>query len=215
MNAHILDLKRTAFVLWHPRKTDPAPKLIIGQFQPGNPPSLADQKEHQLKPLPEHPDVFAIDAAACGLMDNTVYHYWFEVTDSSRFHTPSQRILCTDPMALTVDWRLRAPLVPHPTYSEDDRHPAAVVKFSGGRLVACDAGGEQFSAAPAIPAGKGSPNNRIGIYELPTSWSRINVHGDPEVGVGTFRAVGQRALNIPRPALTVLPSARAWLGPKS
>jgi pullulanase len=27
------------------------------------------------------------------------------------------------------------------------------------------------------------------IYELPTSWSRLNVHGDPEVGVGTFRDV--------------------------
>ena len=27
------------------------------------------------------------------------------------------------------------------------------------------------------------------IYELPTSWSRINVQGDPEIGVGTFRDV--------------------------
>jgi pullulanase len=72
MNAHILDLKRTAFILWRPFNTNPAPKLIIGQFQPGNPPRLADQKEHQLKPLPGHPDVFAIDAAVCGLTDNTV-----------------------------------------------------------------------------------------------------------------------------------------------
>src|SRR5512143_74052 len=129
MSAHILDLKRTAFILWRPRETNPAPKLIIGQFQPGNPPSLADRKEHELKPLPEHPDIFGIDAVACGLTDNTVYHYWFEVTDSSRFHTPPQRILCTDPTALTVDWRLLAPRVPHPTYGEGDRDPAAVVKF--------------------------------------------------------------------------------------
>jgi pullulanase len=142
-----------------------------------------------MNPLPDHPDVFWIDAVACGLTDNTVYHYWFEVTDSSPFHTPSQRILCTDPTALSVDWRLRAPLVPHPTYSEDDRHPAAVVKFSGNQLVPCDAGGEQLGAAPAMPAGKGSPNSRIVIYELPTSWSLINVHGDPEIGVGTFRDV--------------------------
>ncbi|HYZ71860.1 MAG TPA: alpha-amylase family glycosyl hydrolase, partial [Chthoniobacterales bacterium] len=189
MVAHIINLKRTAFVLWHPLKTTPPPKLIIGQFQPGNPPSLGDEKEHELKPLPEHPDVFGIDSAACGLTDNTVYYYWFEMTDSSRFHKPSQRILCTDPTAFTVDWRLRAPLVPHPTYSEDDRHPAAVVKFLGGQLVPCDVGGEEFTVATVLPAGKGSPNNQIVIYELPTSWSRINVHGDSEIGVGTFRDV--------------------------
>jgi pullulanase len=146
-------------------------------------------KEHELKPLPRHPDVFRIDAAACGLTDNTVYHYWFEVTDSSRFHTPPQRILCTDPTALTVDWRLLAPRAPHPTYSEADRHPAAVVKFSEGQLVPCDVSGEQFNAAPAIPTGKGSPNNRIVIYELPTNFSQINDHGDVEIGVGTFRDV--------------------------
>jgi pullulanase len=126
------------------------------------------------------------DAAACGLTDGTVYHYWFEVTDSSPIHNPPQRILCTDPTALTVDWRLVAPLIAKPSYSADDRHPAAVVKFSGGQLVPCDAAGEQFSSAPPIPLRKGSSNNQIVIYELPTSWSRINVHGDPEVGVGTF-----------------------------
>jgi pullulanase len=31
-----------------------------------------------------------------------------------------------------------------------------------------------------------APNNRLVIYELPTSWARINIHGDPQVGVGTF-----------------------------
>jgi 1,4-alpha-glucan branching enzyme len=118
-----------------------------------------------------------------------VYYYWFEVTDSSPFHNPSQPILCTDPTAFTVDWRLVAPLISKPSYSADDRHPAAIVKFSGGRLIPCDAAGEQLSSAPPIPPGKGSPNNQIVIYELPTSWSRISVHGDLEVGVGTFRDV--------------------------
>ena len=27
------------------------------------------------------------------------------------------------------------------------------------------------------------------IYELPTSWTKMNVHGDPQIGVGTFRDV--------------------------
>jgi pullulanase len=189
MTAHVFTLKQTAFVLWHPRNTNPAPKLIIGEFKPGNPPGLANGQEHELRALTEHADVFGIDAAACGLTDGTVYHYWFEVSDSSPFHNPSQRILCTDPTAFTVDWRLMAPRVAAPSYSVEDQDPAAVVKFSGGHLVPCDAAGEEFSSAPSISPGKASPNNQIVIYELPTSWARINVHGDPEIGVGTFRDV--------------------------
>jgi pullulanase len=189
MGAHIFGLKRTAFILWRPHNTQPAPKLVIGQFQPGNPPTLANRQEHELKPLQGHPDVFGIDAAACGLKDGTVYHYWFEVSDSNPFHKPPQRILCTDPIAFTVDWRLRAPLITSPSYSAEDQHPAAVIKFSGGHLIPCDAAGEEFNSAPAIPAEKASPNNKLVIYELPTGWSKINVHGDTEVGVGTFRDV--------------------------
>ena len=40
MAAHIFDLKRNAFVLWRPHNSDPVPKLIIGEFKPGNPPIL-------------------------------------------------------------------------------------------------------------------------------------------------------------------------------
>ena len=189
MAAHIFDLKRNAFVLWRPHNSDPVPKLIIGEFKPGNPPILANRQEHELNPLSGHPDVFGIDAAACGLNDGTVYHYWFEVSDSNPFHKPPQRILCTDQTAFTVDWRLLAPLVASPSYSADDQHPAAVIKFSGGHLIPCDAAGEQFNSAPAIAAGKALPNNKLVIYELPTGWSKINVHGDTEVGVGTFRDV--------------------------
>jgi 1,4-alpha-glucan branching enzyme len=93
------------------------------------------------------------------------------------------RVLCTDPTAFTVDWRI----------DEQDSAPA-VVKFAGGELVPCEAGGEALPPAPATAAGP-PPNNRLVVYELPTSWSRINVHGDPQVGVGTFRDV--RALVEP------------------
>ena len=36
MAAYILHLRRTAFVLWDPHKTNPAPQLIIGAFQSRN-----------------------------------------------------------------------------------------------------------------------------------------------------------------------------------
>lgn len=38
------------------------------------------------------------------------------------------------------------------------------------------------------PAGSAA-NNRLVIYEGPTSWVRTNLHGDPQIGVGTFRDV--------------------------
>ena len=195
METHLFELKRTAFILWRPRHTQVRPKLVLGQFQPGNPPALANRREFELQQMPEHTDLWGISAGACGLTDGQVYHYWFEVTDSSPIRN-GRRILCTDPTAFTVDWRLLAPTAcPRPT-TPMTRIPAAVVKFANGELVACDPAGETFAPAPAIAPGKAQPNNRIVIYELPTSWARINVEGDPQIGVGTFRdvlaLVGQR-----------------------
>ena len=104
--AHLFGLKKTAFVLWHPHNFNPEPPaLVIGQFQAGNPPSLANR---QVFPLTQQADLWSIDAAKCGLIDGQVYHYWFEVSDSSPTRDGS-RISCTDPMAFTVDWRLLAP----------------------------------------------------------------------------------------------------------
>lgn len=187
MEAHLLKLKRTAFILWRPRNTQAAPKLVLGQFQPGNPPTLANRREFELKQMPEHADLWGISAGACGLTDGQVYHYWFEVTDSSPFRD-GRRILCTDPTAFTTDWRLLADRLPVP-YDADDQDPAAVVKFVDDQLVPCDAAGETFAPAPMIAPDKAQPNNRIVIYELPTTWTKINVEGDPQVGVGTYRDV--------------------------
>ncbi|HEX8202774.1 MAG TPA: hypothetical protein VF590_20015, partial [Isosphaeraceae bacterium] len=185
MAVHLFGLKQTAFVLWRPAPAAAAPRLILGQFRPGNPPSLADRREFALALLPGRTDLWGIDASACGLTDGRVYHYWFEVTDSSPTRS-GRRILCTDPTAFTVDWRLLAPLLP-PPYKDEDQDPAAVIKFQGGKLVPCDAAGETF--APAVAIAGGAPNNRIVLYELPTSWARISVGGNPRVGVGTFRDV--------------------------
>lgn len=185
MNVDLFTLKQTAFVLWRPAVTLPVPKLVIGRFAPGNPPSLANRREFNLTQDSGKPDLWSVAAAACGLTEGDVYHYWFEITDSSPTRD-GRRILCTDPTALAVDWRLMAPLLP-PPYKDEDQDPAAVVKFRGGKLVPCDAGGEEFAAASTVTGGK--PNNRIVIYELPTAWTRLGSTGEVGVGVGAFRDV--------------------------
>ena len=186
MSAHLLDLRKAAFILWLPKAINPAPTLVIGVFAPGNPPTLGQQKKIKLKHPFGHAGLWGVKAGDCELKEGQVYHYWFEVNDSSPTRDGS-RILCTDPFALTVDWRLLAPRLPAP-HIADDQDPASVVMFSGGELVACDPGGERFAPAPIIGPG-GAANNRLVIYELPTSWARINQNGYPEIGVGTFSDV--------------------------
>ena len=183
----LLIRRRTAFVLWRPKRVVPPPTLVIGTFQPGNPPSLANRRAIPLALVPGTTDVWGVSAAACGLVDGTVYHYWFEISDSSPFRD-GRRLLCADPLAATVDWRLTAERLPAP-YSVDDQAPASVVKFAGGALAPCDPGGEVVVAAKPIAASQAAGNNRLVIYELPTSWTRINVEGEPQVGVGSFRDV--------------------------
>jgi 1,4-alpha-glucan branching enzyme len=187
MDPHIFELRKKAFVLWRLRFIEVAPRLVIGQFAAGNPPTHVERQSFEMRKVPEHPDLWSVDAAACGLREGEVYHYWFEVSDSSPFGD-GRRILCTDAMASTVDWRLVSEALP-PPYGADDQDPAAVVKFENGLLVACDPGGEQLVAARPLAPREGQPNNRIVIYELPTSWTSTNVQGDPQIGVGTFRDV--------------------------
>jgi 1,4-alpha-glucan branching enzyme len=187
MHPHIFELRKIAFILWRPRVTEVAPRLVIGRFQPGNPPTLGDRQSFELTKAEGYSDLWGVSAAACRLREGEVYHYWFEVSDSSPFGDGS-RILCTDPLAYTVDWRLRSETLPAP-YGADDQDPAAVVKFENGQLVACDPGGDQLAKARALAPGEGQRNNRIVIYELPTSWTSTNVQGDPQIGVGTFRDV--------------------------
>lgn len=184
---HLFDLKRAAFILWRPHDTQPPPALVIGRFAAGNPPTLAGRQVLALEQSPDDPDLWRIDALACGLVDGETYHYWFEVTDSSPFRD-GHRVLCTDPTACTVDWRLIADPLP-PPYDAGDQDPAAVVRYEDGQLMTCDPGGEVAVPARPIEPALAAPNNRMVIYELPTAWTKINVHGDPQVGVGTFRDV--------------------------
>jgi glycosidase len=187
MLADLLARKRTHFVLWRPRHSDPPPALVIGRFRRGSPPRLVGERTLPLAPAAPHIDLWQIAAADCGLRNGRVYHYWFEVEDSSPYRAPARRIRCTDPTAWTVDWRLRAPLLDVP-YGEDDRDPAAVVKYEGGQLVPCDPGGESPDWSTDPPPAALPANNRLVLYELPTSWSRIGPEG-AELDVGTFRDV--------------------------
>jgi pullulanase len=169
MPSDLLQRKRIHFVLWRPGIKNPPPALVIGTFRAGNPPSFQLLNRFDLAPSPVSADLWEVAAAACGLVDNHVYHYWFEVTNANPKTPSPARILCTDPTASTVDWRLRAPLLP-PPFMDDDRGPAAVVKWRNDELVPCDPGGDQpdwenDSRLDGLPA-----NNRLVIYDrLPSA----------------------------------------------
>ena len=185
----LLDLKHTHFVLWRPRITAPAPRLIIGRFQPGDPPTLGSEQSFDLAPLPGQPDLWGIAANDCHLNSGEVYHYWFEVTDSNPYTASQSRIRCTDPTAWTVDWRLLPSLITDPLVSEPDRYPASVILFQNEHLEPCDPNGQQVDWDHDPPLNQFPSNNHLVIYELPTSWARTGIEGIIEIGVGTFRDV--------------------------
>jgi 1,4-alpha-glucan branching enzyme len=197
---NLLDLKQTHFVLWNPFYKVKIPQLIIGQFQPGNPPTLINDFIFDLEAVAGVTDLWALEAKKCGLTDGQVYYYWFMVKDSDPHKAGLQNlaqhpaIWATDPTALTVDWRLQSPRLP-PPFSEDDRGPASVIKYEGGFLRECDPDG-------GIPEWNNDPgpvnlplNNQLVIYELPTRWARLSVTENVEIDVGTFRDV--MALIVP------------------
>lgn len=176
----ILSRRATQFVLWDPfaQRAGNAPQLIIGQLQPGNPPTFVGKPQLSLNPVAGSSGLYAIDSADCGLTDGTVYHYWFEVDDSAQ--NPPSRIAVTDPFATCVDWRI------FPPNASDQSQPASVVKYAGGNLTAADPGGEtalfELPDAPdQLPT-----NNRLVIYELPTAWAMSRSLNQPERDVGTF-----------------------------
>ncbi len=187
MESDLLARKETHFILWRPRGTDPPPHLVIGQFRPGNPPSFEKLQSAPLRQSGLHSDLWEIPAMALGLVNGEVYHYWFQVKNSNPYKASEALILCTDPTALTVDWRLLAPRL-DPPYGEDDRDPASVVKFQDGRLVPCDPGGERIDWTNDTEMVTLPLNNRLVLYELPTTWVRFEeLETRLQLAIGTFR----------------------------
>ena len=188
MPSDLLQRKRTHFLLWRPRVTNPPPTLVIGTLRNGNPPAFVSHRRIDFAPSAAANDLWEVAAAACSLADGTVYHYWFEVTNANPKKPEPARIQCTDPTAWAVDWRLRAPALP-PPFGEEDRDPAGVVMWRAGALVPCDPGGEEpdwqgDTALDTLPA-----NNRLVLYELPTTWAGFEGEGTVRLAVGTFRDV--------------------------
>jgi pullulanase len=188
MTTDIFSRRENNFVLWRAAPSTPPPKLIIGQLQRGAPVGFVGERKFELEPAAGFPDLWLIPAGNCNLVDDQVYHYWFEVTDSHP-HRSGERIKVTDPLAFTVDWRLMAARPQGTGYSDDDCYPAAVVKFSQGKLIPCDGGGETGELPNEPPLAMLPPNNRTVIYELPTAWTRIGSAGERETGTGAFRDV--------------------------
>ena len=161
MDADILVLKKTHFVLWRGKASEPPPRLVIGKLQPGAPVTLVDEQQFDLHPRSaDTPDLWVIAAADCNITNGEVYHYWFEVTDAHPDRT-GQRIRVSDPMAYTIDWRLRAPRPAGSEYNDDDRYPASVVKFDQGRLIPSDVGGETGELENEPPLSSLPKNNRL------------------------------------------------------
>jgi 1,4-alpha-glucan branching enzyme len=178
----ILIRRQTHFVLWSPAAVANLPALIIGQLENGNPPSFTPLARRALQPAAGPGGIveglFDLDAGALGLADGQTYHYWFEVDDTSP--GGAGRVQTTDPLAAVVDYRLYAPANPSLV------HPAAVIGFSGGRLVVRDPNGEAPEPRVADFDALAS-NNRLVIYELPTAWGRSSGGDEFERAVGTFR----------------------------
>jgi len=185
MSNFLLNLKETAFVLWRPA-AKPPPSLILARVQPGSPLVVTESAPRPLAAVPGFADLWSLPAKDCALQDGAIYHYWFEVT-ANQPGRPADRIRITDPFATAVDWRVLASR-PQPPFTEDERYPAAVVRWGGGKLVTADLGDTPCSTLagstyrPDLPT-----NNRLVIYELPANWSRSGLTGARDLAVGTFR----------------------------
>ncbi|MEO5360882.1 MAG: alpha-amylase family glycosyl hydrolase [Nitrospirota bacterium] len=176
--AAILKHRRTHFVLWRPKCN--TPKLIIGVFSSGNPCTLKDIKQYDLKRHSKYQDIWELPASDCGLKNSAVYHYWFEV-DNADLQSKDKRITVIDPFATTVDYRV---------CSKSSGDAASVILFQNDQLVYCDPGGEIISFDETVEISTLPANNTAVIYELPASWSRGGFDNTTyERDIGTFRDV--------------------------
>jgi len=184
----LLRRKQTAFVLWRPAKTGQVPRLILGRYRSDGSPDQSSQQVFDLRQEAAHPDLWIKPAAECSLSERQVYYYFVEVTDDRPGQPGDLRLRCTDPAALTVDWRLQSP-------SLEDRNdargqdPAAVVIFEGGQLSACDPVGPAASFEEPPVLERLPANNGLVIYELATRWGKIGQDDREVEGIGTFRDI--------------------------
>ena len=79
---------------------------FIGVLAAGNPNTLANPKSIPLSVVgPGAPGLWTLPVADSGLSDG-IYHYWFQIENTNPGDPAGVPILCTDPFATAVDWRL-------------------------------------------------------------------------------------------------------------
>lgn len=182
----LLERRKTKFVLWIPGQAtgSAAPELILGPFDPNQRAAINVSFKGPLQKSSE-PDLWELDPNDIqpALKDGQVYHYWFQVTDTSSDNLGT--MIVTDPYVYTVDYRT----VTNRNAGDSKVQPAGVIKFRNRRLWPCDIDGSE-SKPVAVPALTTLPdNNHMVIYELPTSWAMPKETGDVETDAGTFTDV--------------------------
>jgi glycosidase len=181
ITADLLERRAKGFVLWCPRAQTQIPVLILGELKPGNPPTVGNVRRIQFVPEPALAGLFTLDAAACSLLPDNAYHYWFEVDDSRSSANPPARIAVTDPFACSIDWRV------FPPGTQGNSQPAAVVQCTAaGTLAEGDPNGETAGFEGQDRPDQLPPNNQMVIYEMPTAWALSRSLNEPERDVATF-----------------------------
>ena len=91
---HLLERKRTHFVLWRPNPEGDPPQLVIGTYDPALAPALRGERTLPLRLSTALGDdsgtVWEIAAADCGLESGRVYHYWFLAADTNVYRPADQ-----------------------------------------------------------------------------------------------------------------------------
>lgn len=181
MAFNLLERRKEKFVLWIPAAAQiKPPQLVLGTLS-GTPATINPLFQGPLA-NPDIPDLWELDPNSIvpPLQNNSVYHYWFDITDTSSSNLGTFRT--TDPIAYTVDYSVT-------NDRSENVQPASVIKFRDGKLWPCDIdGNEPFPVT--IPVQDAIPdNNHVVIYELPTSWARYKTVGGVQVEAGTFTDV--------------------------
>lgn len=216
----LLDRKKTHFVFWRPSlAASPAnpPALVIGQIDAAAALTGVRTLSLALSPISTAGDLWEISALDCGLTDGQVHHYWFQVANANVYSTsPNVNLLCTDPAAYCVDWRVTSSVPPGD--QADSPAAAAVIRFQDGELIPTDpqTTPQTFAAAADVSMQSLPTNNQLVIYELPTAWTKTGDLVDAtHVGVGTFQDVLALILKTATspnfPTIAVLGAGRAYL----
>src|SRR5260370_31389437 len=77
--ADLLERRASHFLIWRPNRSTVPPKIVIGRFQAGNPPTLAGERRLSLTAAPGANGLWLIAPRDCGLTQGNTFHYSFPV----------------------------------------------------------------------------------------------------------------------------------------